>query len=184
MKRLKYALIVLIVLLASCDDKSDDSDEALQENFIPVIELYPGNQLIENGGSVTFSVEIDDQDDFYHFYCWTVDGESCGDTETFTFSKAPEFEQSYIITVAVSDGRDLVSASSVITVKDRPWQPVPLHIYFFAIGDYPSEENIVRDYTATDNADYDYKMIAVRTTLEIYNRDNDPDCYTLGGGYL
>lgn len=192
MKRL--ILILLAVVMFSCEQPTDPVVEEVieeqepeaepePENFIPIIELSPGSQLIANGSSVTFSVEIDDQDDFYHFFCWTVDGESCGDAETFTFSKAPEFEQSYIITVAVSDGRDLVSASSVITVKDRPWQPVPLHIYFFAVGDYPSAENIVRDYTADDNADYDYKMIVVKTSLELYNRDNDPDCYSLGGGY-
>ncbi|MDA3957967.1 hypothetical protein [Oceanispirochaeta sp.] len=77
--------------------------------------------MISNGASVTFTVTIDDQDDFYHFYCWTVDGESCGDSESLTFSKSPDVEQSYIITVAVSDGKDLVSASSVITVQDKPW---------------------------------------------------------------
>jgi hypothetical protein len=91
------------------------------ENFIPVIKLLPGSSMISNGASVTFTVTIDDQDDFYHFYCWTVDGESCGDSESLTFSKSPDVEQSYIITVAVSDGKDLVSASSVITVQDKPW---------------------------------------------------------------
>jgi hypothetical protein len=172
-------------VLFSCEQPTDAEKEVIEEpeNFIPIIELLPGSSMIDNGASVTFSVEIDDQDDFYHFYNWTVDGESCGDTESYTFSASPEFETPYIISVAVSDGKDIVSKSAVITVKDRPWQPVQLHIYFFAVGDYPSAENIVRDITADDNSDYDFKMIAVNTSLELYNRDNDPDCYVLGGGY-
>jgi hypothetical protein len=157
-----------------------------EENFIPVIELLPGSSMVSNGAAVTFTVNIDDQDDFYHFYhfyCWTVDGKSCGDSESLTFSKAPDVEQSYIITVAVSDGKDLVSASSVITVQDKPWSPEPLHIYFFPVGTAPDENLWVKIYICSDVADYEYKSIAVRTLLELYNRDNEPDAYIFTGGY-
>ncbi len=205
MKRLNITLVIVMVFglfLVSCDDLQGDLDDALQqieelenqiqelqeeeevpENILPVIELLPGSQLIENGASVTFSVTIDDQDDFYHSYCWTLDGESCGDSDEYTFSDSPEFETSYIISVAISDGTDIVSASSKITVKQMPWQPEPLHIYFFEIGSHESEETAVKTYVASDNDEYDYFAIASITTLEMYNRDNDPDAYRVMGGY-
>jgi hypothetical protein len=164
-------------------EEPEETPQEEPENFIPFIELIPGSSMVSNGASVTFTVTIDDQDDFYHFYCWTVDGESCGDTESLTFSKSPDVEQSYIITVAVSDGKDLVSASSVITVQDKPWSPEPLHIYLFPVGTAPGENLWVKMYICSDVADYDYKSIAVRTSLELYNRDNEPDAYILMGGY-
>jgi hypothetical protein len=37
-------------------------------------------------------------------------------------------------------------------------------------------------YTATDNADYDRVLGVLAMTLELHNRDNDPDCHVVYGG--
>lgn len=37
-------------------------------------------------------------------------------------------------------------------------------------------------YTAEDNTDYDRVLTVLQMTLEIHNRDNDPDCHIVLGG--
>ena len=184
----KLLLISLIVFLFSCDQPVDLIDETIieeeaTENFVPIITLNQESQIIENGSSLTLSVEIDDQDDFYHYYVWTINDVIVSDEETYTFSKTPEIQTDYLLGIMVTDGKGIVHESITITVLEPPWAPEPLHIYFFEIGIEPDEDLWIKDYIAEDNTQYQYFLSTIATSLQTYNRDNDPDCYLVYGGY-
>lgn len=189
----RFSFLLFLVLFLSCQLPTDtvieeyyienDYIPEVVENIAPGIILSPASSTVRNASSLTFSVDIDDPDDFYFYYSWTVDGEFAGADETLSFCKSPEIGTEYTVTVEVFDGENTVSASSVITVLEPPWEPTPLTIYFFPVGTEPGDELWLRLYTAEDNDDYSRICGSIRTTLEIYNRDHDPDAYILYGGY-
>lgn len=187
MNRLKWLIIPFLFI--ACDMPIDLIDEEVieevtEDNFIPIVSINQESQMIDSGASITLTIDIDDQDDFYHYYVWTVDGQIVSDEEEYTFSRTPEDVTIYIIAVTVTDGKGLATDSIVLTVRKPPWTPQPLNIYFFEIGVDPQPEDIIVQYTAIDNAQYQSFLSSTATALTIYNRDNDPDCYRVLGGTL
>lgn len=180
---MKKLLILLSLALMACDSPVDlINEDDIQDNFVPIVSINQESQTIGNGASITLSVDIDDQDDFYHYYVWTVDGQIVSDEEDYTFSRTPSVDTDYIVGVSVTDGKGLATDSIIITVLDPPWQPEPLHIYFFPIGEELEETGWARVYVADNNTHYQQLLGTIGTTLEVYNRDNDPDCYIVYGG--
>jgi hypothetical protein len=59
----------------------------IEGNFVPIITLNQESQTIENGANLSLTVEIDDQDDFYHYFVWSVDGQIVSDEDEFIFSQ-------------------------------------------------------------------------------------------------
>jgi len=183
MNRLKWLIIPFLFI--ACDMPIDLIDEeVIQDNFIPIISINQESQTVDSGASITLTVDIDDQDDFYHYYVWTVDGQIVSDEEEYIFSETPEEETSYILAVTVTDGESLVADSIILTVRKPPWTPQPLNIYFFEIGAAVQPENIIMQYTAVDNNQYQSFVTSTAMNLQTYNRDNDPDCYRVFGGTL
>ena len=181
----KLSLISLIVFLFSCDQPIDLIDEnVIPVNFVPVITLNQESQTINNGANLPLSVEIDDQDDFYHYYVWTINEVIVSDEETYIFSKTPEIQTDYLLGIMVTDGKGIVHESITITVLEPPWIPTPLHIYFFEVGTEPDEDLWIIDYEASDNSQYQSFLSSTVSSLEAYNRDNDPDCYRVFGGTI
>lgn len=183
MKKLLSSFI--LIALFSCDTPVDLIDEeSLQDNFIPIVTIDQETQTIENGASITLTVEIDDHDDFYHYYVWTVDGQIVSDENEYIFSRTPDIDTNYIVGISVTDGKGLATDSIVITVLNPPWKPEPLHIYFFEVGAQQEENGWIREYIAEDNAQYQSFLSSTLMGLEMYNRDNDPDCYRVLGGTI
>ena len=56
-------------------------------------------------------------------------------------------------------------------------------MYEIEIGIEPDEDLWIKDYIAEDNTQYQYFLSTIATSLQTYNRDNDPDCYLVYGGY-
>lgn len=178
MKNLFSILIISMIFFVSCEIPVEYNPN----NDVPDVNIIQNSQTVDNGQSVFLTVNVSDQDHTYHYYAWTIDGNITSNEETFTFSESPDFETVYIVGLTVSDGEGIGSDSIIITVLEPTWRPLPLHIYFFEIGVEEIEENIIRDYGAISVSEYNTFLTATVSALEIYNRDNDPDCYRVFGG--
>jgi len=177
MNRLKYLLLAFVLI--SCENVVYDA-----ENFVPIVEINQTDQIIESGESVLLSASVTDEDHTIHYYAWTVDGNIISTDESFMFSMTPNVDTLYTIGVAVTDGEGIGSDEIEILVKEPLWTPQPLHIYFFHIGAELVASNVIVDYEACDNAQYQSFLSSTATALTIYNRDNDPDCYRVFGGEI
>jgi len=174
---------LLLIVLFSCDTPINLIDETgIEDNFIPVVTINQDSQTIANGANLTLSVDIDDQDDFYHYYVWTVDGQIVSDEDEYIFSRTPEVDTDYLISVTITDGKGLATDSIIVTVLNPPWTPEPLHIYFFEVGTQTEEDSWIQEYIAVDNTQYQSFLSSTAMALQTYNRDNDPDCYRVLGG--
>ena len=100
MNRLK--LLIVPFLFISCENMNLIDESNIEDNFVPIITLNQESQTIENGASLSLTVEIDDQDDFYPYFVWSVDGQIVSDEDEFIFSRTPEADTDYLITLTLT----------------------------------------------------------------------------------
>lgn len=62
------------------------------------------------------------------------------------------------------------------------WSPEPLNVYIFEEETEQSEETAIKTYTASDNSNYYFLVQAVKSRVEIHNRDYEIKWVWTGGG--
>ena len=191
MKNNFMVLIAALTVITSCNFDQGKEPALLvesdpePENVAPVVSIDYSGGVIPNGQSVTLTASVDDPDSQYFGYFWNVDGVEAGENEELIFSRSPEVETLYSISLTVSDGEGEGSDSITLTVLKKPWTPEVWHIYFLLNRVEASEAAICKEYVASSNSDYDRMWSASSTTLELWNRDHpDQQCYRLGGGTI
>jgi len=128
----------------------------------------------EEDGSITFSVEVEDEDGDVIRISWFVDGVETASSESFTFEYGWNSSGSYAVSVVVSDGIDEVGRTWELHVIDVNRPPV-------IIDRSPSSSRMV----VNDSMEFSVSAVDPDGDILVYTwRSNGAELSVNGGSFM